>query len=38
MTDWDIEKMITHAMNDLPVPWERLWIIFQKIIQLIQNE
>lgn len=37
MTDNSIRKMITHTIDTLPVPWEQLWIIFQKIIQLTKE-
>lgn len=37
MTDNSIRKMITHTIDTLPVPWERLWVIFRKVIQLTQN-
>ena len=33
MDDKDIEKMITSAADHLPIPWERLWLILQKILQ-----
>ena len=34
MTDHDIEKMIRCTIDNMPIPWEKLWTIFQKIIQL----
>lgn len=37
MTDNSIRKMITHTIDTLPVPWEQLWVIFQKVIQLTQE-
>lgn len=37
MTDNSIRKMITHTIDTLPVSWEQLWIVFQKIIQLTQD-
>lgn len=37
MTDNSIRKMITHTIDTLPVPWERLWMVFQKVIQLTQK-
>lgn len=33
MDDKDIEKMIISAADHLPIPWERLWLILQKILQ-----
>lgn len=33
MDDKDIEKMITSAADHLPIPWERLWLILQRILQ-----
>ncbi len=38
MTDDDIRKMIIYAVERLPVPWERLWVVFQKILQKTQAE
>lgn len=40
MDDKDIEKVITSAVKRLPVPWKRLWLILQKILQhtLKENE
>lgn len=32
MKDNDMKKVISTAMEHLPIPWEKLWIIFQKII------
>ena len=34
MTDHDIEKMIRCTIDNMPIPWEKLWTIFLKIIQL----
>lgn len=33
MDDKDIEKMIISAVDHLPMSWERLWLILQKILQ-----
>ena len=38
MTEQDIEKLITYTIDSMPVPWEKLWTIFQKIIQLTQQK
>lgn len=38
MDDKDIEKMITSAADHLPIPWERLWLILQKILQYTLKE
>lgn len=38
MTDNSIRKMITHTIDTLPVPWEQLWVIFQRVIQLTQED
>ena len=37
MTDNSIRKMITHTIDTLPVPWEQLWVIFRRVIQLTQE-
>lgn len=38
MEERDIKNVITHTINNVPIPWEKLWNIFQKIIQLTQKE
>ena len=38
MEERDIKNVITHTINNMPIPWEKLWNIFQKIIQLTQKE
>lgn len=38
MEERDIKNVITHTINNIPIPWEKLWNIFQKIIQLTQKE
>ena len=38
MDDKDIEKMITSAADHLPIPWERLWLILQKMLQYTLKE
>lgn len=38
MTEHDIGKMITCTIDSMPVPWERLWTVFRKILQLTQRE
>ena len=37
MTDNSIRKMITHTIDTLPVPWEQLWVIFRRVIQLMRD-
>lgn len=37
MTDNSIRKMITHTIDTLPVPWEQLWVVFRKVIQMTQK-
>ena len=37
LNDDDIKRMISTAMACLPVPWEQLWAVFQKIIQQSQK-
>ena len=34
MTDNSIRKIIVHTIDCLPVSWEQLWIIFQRVIQM----
>lgn len=38
MTEHDIGKMITCTIDSMPVPWEKLWTVFRKILQLTQRE
>lgn len=38
MTNAEMERLITNAVDSLPVPWEELWAIFQKILQQIEEE
>ena len=38
MDDKDIEKMITSVADHLPIPWERLWLILQKMLQYTLKE
>lgn len=38
MTDDDIRKMILYAVERLPVPWKRLWVVFRKALQKTQAE
>ena len=38
MTDNSIRKIITQSIDHLPVPWEQLWVIFQRIMQLTQGD
>lgn len=38
MEERDIKNVITHTINNVPIPWEKLWNIFQKIIQLTQKK
>lgn len=38
MTDNSIRKIITQTIDNLPVPWEQLWVIFQRIMQLTQGD
>ena len=38
MTDNSIRKIITQTIDNLPVPWEQLWVIFQRVMQLTQGD
>lgn len=38
MTDNSIRKIITQTIDKLPVPWEQLWVIFQRVMQLTQGD
>lgn len=38
MNDKKLEKMIISTVDNLPIPWEKLWAIFQKIIQQTLRE
>lgn len=38
MSDKEIEKMITAAVDSIPIPWEQLWAVFQKILQRTLRE
>ena len=38
MTEHDIGKMITCTIDSMQVPWEKLWTVFRKILQLTQRE
>lgn len=38
MEDTDMRSLITSAGDSLPVPWEELWAVFQKILQQIQED
>lgn len=38
MTDNGIRKIITRTIDNLPVPWEQLWDIFQRVMQLTQGD
>lgn len=38
MDDTDMRSLITSAGDSLPVPWEELWAVFQKILQQIQED
>lgn len=38
MTDKDISRIIIRGVDALPVPWERLWSIFQRVLQLVQKD
>ena len=38
MTEHDIGNMITCTIDSMPVPWEKLWTVFRKILQLTQRE
>lgn len=38
MTEHDIGKMITCTIDSMSVPWEKLWTVFRKILQLTQRE
>ena len=30
MEERDIKNVIIHTINNIPIPWEKLWNIFQK--------
>lgn len=38
MSDKDIGRMIMDAVDSIPIPWERLWAVFQKILQRTLKE
>lgn len=38
MDDTEIKRLIVSAGDSLPVPWEELWAVFQKILQQMQEE
>lgn len=38
MTDSEIKRLLSTAATCLPVPWEQLWVIFQKVIQQSQDK
>ena len=38
MNDSELKKLISNAAAFLPVPWEQLWVIFQKVIQQSQDK
>ena len=38
MTDNSIRKIITQTIDNIPVPWEQLWVIFQRVMQLTQGD
>ena len=38
MNDSELKKLISNAAACLPVPWEQLWVIFQKVIQQSQDK
>lgn len=33
MSDRNIGRMIRDAADSIPIPWEQLWAVFQKILQ-----
>ena len=33
MSDNDLRRLIVTAVDSVPVPWEQLWAVFQKILQ-----
>lgn len=38
MSDRNIGRMIRDAADSIPIPWEQLWAVFQKILQRTLNE
>lgn len=38
MSDRNIGRMIRDAADSIPIPWEQLWAMFQKILQRTLNE
>ena len=38
MSDKELERLIKTAVNSIPIPWEQLWAVFQKILQRTLNE
>ena len=38
MTEHDLGKMIICTIDSMPVPWEKLWTVFRKILQLTQRD
>lgn len=38
MDDTKIKRIISSAGDGIPVPWEELWAVFQKILQQMQEE
>ena len=35
MNDDILKKLIKNTIDNLPIPWEQLWMVFQRIMQCI---
>ena len=33
MNDDILKKLIKNTIDNLPIPWEQLWMVFQRIMQ-----